>query len=91
MANAGPNTNNSQFFITTVPCSHLDGINIAFGKVRKGFSVVQEIANVSSEKDKPLVVCCIRRQYYLLYKIIIHEFHIRGVEILRALRIRLIK
>lgn len=58
MANAGPNTNSSQFFITTVPCSHLDGINVAFGKVRKGFSVVQEIADCPSEKDKPLVVCC---------------------------------
>ncbi|GLV35164.1 Cyclophilin 40 [Carabus blaptoides fortunei] len=59
MANAGPNTNNSQFFITTVPCTHLDGINVAFGKVRKGFGVVREVANVGTNNDIPLLNCVI--------------------------------
>lgn len=56
MANAGPNTNNSQFYITTVPCSHLDSRNVVFGRVRKGLNIIREMGDVPRIDDHPTVV-----------------------------------
>ena len=52
MANAGPNTNGSQFFITEVPTPHLNRGHTIFGEVVKGFDLVPEIARAGNGKTK---------------------------------------
>jgi peptidyl-prolyl cis-trans isomerase-like 1 len=54
MANSGPNSNGSQFFVTLAPTPHLDGKHTVFGRVAAGMEVIQRLGNVQTDRhDRP--------------------------------------
>lgn len=55
MANAGPNTNGSQFFLCTAPCTHLNGQHVVFGKIVEGMDVVRKVEKQGSPSGKTRV------------------------------------
>jgi cyclophilin family peptidyl-prolyl cis-trans isomerase len=59
MANAGPNTNGSQFFITLIPCPWLDNKHVVFGEVVEGLQTIKNVEAVGSSSGKTAKVVVI--------------------------------
>jgi len=57
MANSGPNTNGSQFFVTTVACDWLDDKHVVFGEVVEGMDVVKALEERGTDSGRPRGIC----------------------------------
>lgn len=61
MANLGrPHTNNSQFFITSVECYHLEGTNVVVGYILRGFGILAEMEQYASDEAIPTCVSTVQ-------------------------------
>ena len=64
MANAGPNTNGSQFYLTLAPAQSLDKDHTIFGRISSGIQVLQKISMIqTSDNDRPVADITIIRAY----------------------------